>query len=69
MEEEITFEIIKKTKNYGYKSVKFQLALVNNNETWEILVGNIFLDTCEPKEDKTHLKKRKLCHSGFLGPL
>lgn len=57
MEETVRLQIIEKAKNYGYKSAKIQLALVKDINIWKIVMGKIFLDICNPKENHTHLKE------------
>ncbi len=67
-DESVASEIIQKAKDYDYKSAKFRLALVNDGGTWEILVGKIFLDICEPKEDQTLLKEENFALVDFWAP-
>jgi hypothetical protein len=57
MEESIRSQIIEKAKDYGYKSAKFRLALVKDDNRWKILIAKIFLDVCEPKKNQTLLKE------------
>ena len=59
MEESIRSQIIEKAKDYGYKSAKFRLALVKDDNRWKILIAKIFLDVCEPKKNQTLLKEEQ----------
>ena len=56
-DDEIRNKIKKRIEDYAYRSAKFRLALVKEEQFWKVVLGHIVLDISEPKKNKTFLKE------------